>query len=233
MELLLLSNSTNNGSDFLDHARSTIEEITNGARLVFVPFALADWDDYTDKVRDALSGVEVVGIHQLRDQGEVLRSACIFVGGGNTFRLLDTLRRLELLEPISERVMTGEIAYIGSSAGTNIACPTIRTTNDVPIIDVPLSALGLVPFQINPHYTDAVVPGLMTETRDERIAQFHEISPVPVLGLREGAWLRVSGPDRVIGGTGGARMFERGGVTEVHAGDRLDRWWDECTDAPA
>ena len=175
----------------------------------------------------ALPGLEVTGAHETGRPAATIREAtCLFVGGGNTFRLLATLRRLGVMDEVAARVHTGTCSYIGSSAGTNVACPTIRTTNDMPIVEVgSLDALRLVPFQINPHYTDAAVPGLMAETRAERIAQFHERSDVPVIGLLEGSWIRVDGDDRRLGGTNGAKVFERGTVTELAPGDSLERWW--------
>jgi len=227
VDLLLLSNSTNHGAGYLDHARDAVTELAAGRPVVFVPFALDTWDDYTDLVRRALPDLRVTGAHEGGDPATAIgRASCVFVGGGNTFRLLAELRRFGVLGVMADRVRSGACAYIGSSAGTNLACPTIRTTNDMPIVEVgSLDALGLVPFQINPHYTDAVAPGLMAETRAERIAQFHERSAVPVVGLLEGSWIRVDGHDRRIGGTAGARVFERGAVTDLVPDDRLDRWW--------
>lgn len=195
--------------------------------MVFVPFALDDWNGYTEQVRRSLPGVEILGAHEagLADE-TVLGADVVFVGGGNTFRLLETLERLDLAGALAERVRAGACDYIGASAGTNIACPTIRTTNDMPIVEVQsLRALDLVPFQINPHFTDAQPLNLMAETRRERIAQFHEHSAAPVLGLREGAWLSVRDTGRVIGGENGAVMLTRDGVVELATGANLDEWW--------
>ena len=227
VNLLLFSNSTNGGSSYLEHARDAIGELAHGRRVVFVPFALDDWDSYTTQVRRNLPGVEVLGAHEagLADE-TILAADVVFVGGGNTFRLLETLERLDLVGALAERVRAGACDYIGASAGTNSACPTIRTTNDMPIVEVQsLSALNLVPFQINPHFTDAQAHNLMAETRRERIAQFHERSATPVLGLREGAWLSVRDTERVIGGENGAVMLTRDESVELAAGASLNDWW--------
>ncbi len=226
MNLLLFSNSTNAGSGYLDHARGAIEELVAGRRLVFLPFALDDWGSYTDQVRTALPGIEVVGAHETGLAEEaILAAEVVFVGGGNTFRLLQALEHLDLVEALSERVKLGSCDYIGASAGTNVACPTIRTTNDMPIVEVgSFRALDLVPFQINPHFTDAHPQSLMAETRRDRLEQFHERSSTPVLGLREGSWLHVRGEDMLISGDGGGVMFTRGTATELAVGGSLDRW---------
>jgi dipeptidase E len=216
MRLLLLSNSTAPGRRYLEHASDALAGLLDGVRrLLFVPFALADHDGYTAQVADALAahGVEVLGAHQ-DDPIKLFDSAqAVFVGGGNTFRLLRELYARELLAPIRDRVARGTV-YIGSSAGTNVACPTIRTTNDMPIVQPPaFEAAGLVPFQINPHYLDPVDGDThMGETREERIQQFLEENDVPVLGMREGTWLRRE--DAVLtldGDAAGARLFRRGG----------------------
>ncbi len=188
--------------------------------VLFVPYALADHDGYVRMMieRGLHSGYELVGIHTLRDPVEAVRKAeAIFVGGGNTFRLLNSLYRLNLLDPIRERVRGG-MPYLGISAGTNVACPTIRTTNDMPIVQPPsLDALELVPFQINAHYytgTNFVQHGEQFvehfgETRDDRIREFHEENETPVLGLWEGGILRVEGANvQLIGSS--ARLFQRG-----------------------
>jgi len=214
-DLLLLSNSKLHGREYLEHALDAVSELLAGRRTVhFAPYALADHDAYTARVADALSplGVEVVGLHRTGDPRSAAESAeVLFVGGGNSFRLLKTIRRLGLIEPVRRRVEAGELAYLGSSAGTNHACPTIRTTNDMPIVQPDsLEAFGLVPFQINPHYQDADPASThMGETREERIRQFLEENDVAVLGMREGAWLRRRGPSLTLGGTTGAILFRR------------------------
>ncbi len=213
-DLLLLSNSSLHGRGFLEHALGAIETFLDGRRTVhFAPFALASHDAYTATVRTALAplGVEVVGLHAVAARGAVEGADVVFVGGGNTFRLLRAIQRLELLEPVRRRVAAGELAYIGSSAGTNLACPSIRTTNDMPIVEpASLEAFGLVPFQINAHYLDPDPTSThMGETRERRIREFLEENDVPVLGMREGAWLRRLGDRLTLDGDTGALLFRR------------------------
>ena len=189
--------------------------------LLFVPYALEQHDRYVDTMaRLGLhAGRTVRGLHREADPaGAVALAEAISVGGGNTFRLLDTLQRMGLLAAIRARVLLG-MPYVGISAGTNLACPTIKTTNDMPIVwPRSADALGLVPFQVNPHY----VPGALFtrevawyvryggETRDDRLREFHEENAVPVLALREGSILRVEGAAATIRGAAGARLFEKG-----------------------
>ena len=193
-----------------------------GAPVLFIPYALRDQDGYEKRVADMLRpiGVRVESIHRARDPVAAVRGAkAVFVGGGNTFRLLAALYRERLLGPIRDRVRRGAAAFIGVSAGTNVACPTIMTTNDMPIVMPPsMAALGLVPFQINPHYFDGLIHYRVGrrlipyggETRDDRIREFHEINAIPVLGLREGAILRIEGDRARLLGPGGGRLFHRG-----------------------
>lgn len=192
------------------------ETLGGRRRLLFVPYALTDRGGYTARVRAALdpAGISVTGLDEAADPlAEVGRAEALFIGGGNTFRLLAELQRLDLLEAIRDRVYAG-MPYLGSSAGTNMACPTLRTSNDMPIVE-PRSfrALGLVPFQINPHYLDPDPASRhMGETRETRITEFLEDNDVPVLGLREGSWLRVNGGTATIGGLTGGRLFSRDGA---------------------
>lgn len=223
MELLLLSNSRNHGQGFLEHAREELRAFAPD-RIVFVPYALADHDGYTATVASALEplGIEVVGVHTAIDPRSVLRTAeAVFVGGGNSFRLLRAIQRADLLQSIRDRAREGALRYIGSSAGTNLAAPTIRTTNDMPITQpVSFDALGLVPFQINPHYLDPSPDNThMGETREQRLGEFLEENDVPVLGIREGSWLRVSDHRAWLGGANGARLFQRGSEARELAAD--------------
>ena len=192
--LLLLSNSANCGGGYLDHAMAAVlAHLGPVRRLLFVPFALRDHAAYVARVRErfAREGIEVDGLPEGDGAAARVEEAeALFVGGGNTFRLLDRLQRNRLLEPVGRRARGG-MPYLGASAGANVACPSIRTTNDMPIVEpAGFSALGLLPFQLNPHYLDpAPSRSHMGETREERIREFHEESDVPVVGLREGSWI--------------------------------------------
>jgi dipeptidase E len=215
-ELMLLSNSRRReGDPLLAHVRGELTAwLPARARIAFVPYALADHEDYTAKFRTALEPLGFVarGVHEDADPRRVLAdSDAVFVGGGNSFRLVRALQETGLREAVRDLVGDG-MPYIGSSAGTNVACPTIRTTNDMPIVEVPsLAAIGVVPFQINPHYQDPEPHRVhMGETREERLLQFLECNDVPVLGLREGSWLEVRDDDGRVGGDRPARLFRRG-----------------------
>lgn len=223
-KVLLLSSSRVDNLGFLDHALSSIATaLGDVAELIFVPYALADWSGYTSSVADSLRrvGVSVRGLHTFEDPKQALAEAkAVFVGGGNTFRLLSSLQRGGLVPVLAERAGR-DLVYIGSSAGTNVACPTIRTTNDMPIVQPEdFTALGVVPFQINPHFVGgSLLPGHRGETREERIAQFHELADTPVIGLPEACWLEVDRGQTATWTTvrGGAEavMFRRGQPAQV------------------
>ena len=212
--LLLLSNSTSPGRPYLAHATGWIAEALGGARRVaFVPYAAVtfSYDDYLARVRSALAGldVEIVGVHKRsRPADAVAEADAVAVGGGNTFHLLRECHRLGLIGAIRARVQGGA-PYVGWSAGANLACPTIRTTNDMPIVEPPtLGALGLVPVQINPHYTDAHPDGHQGETRAQRLAEFVAANPtMPVVGLPEGTAVRVTSRAVDVLGGGPVRVF--------------------------
>lgn len=213
--LLLISNSTMHGGGYLEHCAAEIRDfLGERKRVLFVPYALANHEEYTAKARTAFAamGHQVTGAHEHRSPAAAVALAdAVFVGGGNTFRLLKALYDLHMIDPIRKRAFAG-VPYIGSSAGTNVATLSIRTTNDMPIVMPPaFTALRLVPFQINPHYLDPE-PGSrhMGETREERLRQFHEEHGTPVLGLREGCMLRVEGDRMELRGTTRARLFLRG-----------------------
>jgi dipeptidase E len=180
---------------------------TSVRRVLFVPFAtvVRSEDEYRARVRLIFGplGYEVESLHEVDDaRAAVERADAIAVGGGNTFRLLRGLYEAGVVEAVRARV-EGGAPYVGWSAGSNVACPTIRTTNDMPITEPPsFDAFNLVPFQINPHYTDAHIEGHMGETRDDRLSEFVHANPgVRVIGLREGTILRVEGSDiRLLGG---------------------------------
>lgn len=235
-DLLLLSNSTLHGRRFLEHAMDAVREFLDGRSIVhFAPFALADHAGYTDKVREALAPLDakVVGLHAVGDPRRVLETAeVLFVGGGNTFRLLKTLQRMDLLDVVRRRVREGGLSYMGSSAGTNHACPTIRTTNDMPIVQPEtLVAFGLIPFQINPHYQDPPAGSThMGETREQRIREFLEENDGPVLGMREGSWLRRQGDSLTLNGSTGAVLFRRNRESEeLREGAELSVLLEEST----
>ena len=217
--LLLLSNSTQHGQGYLDHALDELLEVWGGARRVlFVPFALHDRAGYAAKFRARLAAVGVEA-DALTSSGEgarqIERAEALFVGGGNTFRLLEALQEANLVAPLRAAAVGGT-PYTGASAGINLAGPTIRTTNDMPIVEpTSLDALGLVPFQINPHYLDPdPASSHMGETREQRIAEFLEENDKVVVGLREGGWIRVDGARGRLGGARGARVFRRGADPE-------------------
>ncbi len=215
MRLLLLSNSTCFGQGYLDHAMAEITDFFGPVkRIAFVPFALQDQPAYTAKVRErfAAAGLEVRGVTPDEEGLALVGSAeGVFVGGGNTFRLLDQLQHSGLLPMIRSRVLRG-MPYLGASAGSNIAAPTIKTTNDMPIVQpASFESLGLLPFQINPHYLDPAPESQhMGETREDRLREYLEENETPVLGVREGSWLRREGTQLHLGGGKGARLFRRG-----------------------
>jgi dipeptidase E len=218
MELLLLSNSRSPDGSYLTHALDLVRELAGPRRkALFLPFAgvTTSWDDYTATVQQALAptGLSLTGAHtvQAADIGDY---ELIAVGGGNTFRLLEESRRRGWLQAIREHVMAG-MPYVGWSAGSNLTCPTICTTNDMPIVDPGgFDALNLIDLQLNPHYTNAQPVGHQGETRDQRLTEFMVMEPkMRVLGLPEGDWLRVKGTQAQLGGPFPARLFQGGKLT--------------------
>lgn len=211
MRLLLLSSSNVYGYGYLDHAERELRARLDGrTRVAFVPFALQDHEAYTATARERFARMNCE-VMQVRGAAEIEAAEAIFVGGGNTFRLLKALYERELLDVIRARVRAG-VPYIGTSAGTNIAAPTIRTTNDMPIVQPPsFDALGLVPYQINPHYLDADPSSThQGETREQRLQQYLEENSAPVIGLREDTMLWVDDDVTTLQGRGSARVFRRG-----------------------
>lgn len=213
--LLLLSSSMVQGAGYLEYCKSEIKDFlaAHTKRVLFVPFAgvVRTFDEYANLVRERFEamGYRLDSAHEAASASEAVSSAeAIVVGGGNTFHLLRGLYETALIESLRERVLDG-VPYIGWSAGSNVACPTIRTTNDMPIVEPPsLRALDLVPFQINPHYTNELPAGHQGETRDQRLAEFVQINPgVYVVGLREGSMLRVEGSNIALRGDKTARVF--------------------------
>jgi dipeptidase E len=202
VELLLLSNSRTENGWLVDHVPAIREVAAGRKRAFFVPYAVVGtpWDTFTAelfKVLDFLSR-----------EDDLENAEIVIVSGGNTFQLLSEARRRGLIERIRSKVRGG-LPYVGWSAGANLACPTIKTTNDMPIVDPGgLDALGLVPFQVNPHYTNAHPPGHRGETRDQRLAEFAAVNPdLPVMGLPEGDWIRVRGREFELRGPHAAVVF--------------------------
>ena len=227
MRVLLISNSTLHRRGYLDHAENEIRDFLGPAKnILFFPFALYDRDGYAGKAeaRFAAMGYEMTSAHTATNPEKAVAGAdAIFIGGGNTFRLVKALQDLGFIDPIRRRVREGA-PYIGSSAGSNVAGPTIRTTKDMPIVEPrSFDSLGLVPFQISPHFQDPDPDSThMGETQEERIMQFLEENETPVLGMREGAWVRAERGRVVLGGTRGARIFRRGETpVEKTTGDEI------------
>jgi dipeptidase E len=213
--LLLISNSTLYGSGYLDHGEIEIRDfVGSAARIAFVPFAVHDRRVYAAKAEERFRrmGLSLRSIHDVSNMNRAINEAdAIFIGGGNTFRLLKGLYDHGLLAPIRDRVTAG-MPYIGSSAGSIVACPTLKTTKDIPVVQPPsFEALGLVPFQISPHYLDPDPSSThMGETQEERITQFLEENEAAVVGLREGSFLRVDEGTVTLKGTNTARIFRCG-----------------------
>lgn len=218
MKLLLISNSTMPGEAYLDYPKHEIKKFLGEKPLtaLFVPYAAVtfSFDLYEQKVAERFAelGYQVESIHHFADPVKAVNEAeVIVVGGGNTWQLVRMLHDNQLMDAIRDKVLSGT-PYVGWSAGSNIACPTLRTTNDMPIIDPKgFDTTGLVPFQINPHYLDANPEGHGGETREQRIEEFLEINPdVYVVGLREGTMLRVNDKKMVLIGNRKARIFRKG-----------------------
>ena len=229
MRLLLISNSTNAGEEYLAYPMGRIGEFLTGIkRVCFIPFAgvTFSYDAYQAKVQKRFSelGIEVQSIHKAGDMLKAVAEAeAIVVGGGNTWRLLQCLQEHGLISAIRERVMAG-LPYVGWSAGSNVSCPTIRTTNDMPIVEPKdFGAFNLVPFQINPHYLDANPAGHAGETREDRIMEFIELNQSTyVVGLREGTMLRLVDSKLELIGPRPARIFHHGqSPREVQPGESL------------
>jgi dipeptidase E len=218
MRLLLLSNSQREGMGYLEYARGFLRDFLDPspANVLFLPYAAVtrSYDAYVEQVQAAFRtlGINVIGLHADADPvAAVLAASAIVVGGGNTWKLLRDARLQRLLPAIRNRV-AGGVPYIGWSAGANLACPTIMTTNDMPICDPGgLDALGLVPFQINPHYLHGNPPGFKGETREERITEFCVLQPrVWVAGLRECTGLRIENGSARLLGDAPCRVFRHG-----------------------
>lgn len=215
MRLLLISNSYSYRKSYLDHC---IEDVAiflgNAKRIMFIPYALHDLLSYSELAarRFAEFGCEIISIHLVDNPKQAIRQAeGIFIGGGNTFRLLKVLYEEDLISSLRTAVVN-KTPYIGTSAGAVIAGPTIKTTNDMPIVYPPsLAGLSLVPFHINPHYFDPDPKWkLMMETREQRIRQFHEENDSDVLGLREDSYILVENDRIILKGYTGGKLFRKG-----------------------
>lgn len=216
------------GEAYLLYPKQEIQQFLGAKKVkaLFVPFAAVtfSFDEYEQKVNESLQGIghEVIGIHRFKNPVQAVEEAeAIVVGGGNTWQLVRMLHDQDLMRAISRKVQQGT-PYIGWSAGSNVACPTLRTTNDMPIIDPrSFNTLNLVPFQINPHYLDANPEGHGGETREQRISEFLEINPKTyVVGLREGTMFKLENGKLDLTGKRSARIFRKGATPyELNAGD--------------
>lgn len=229
MKLLLISNSTNPGEPYLSYPMPVIRNFLGGkhVKALFIPYAAVtfSFDDYEAKVRERFqeAGHDVISIHHYTDPVSAVRNAsAIVVGGGNTWKLLKMIHDNNLIGIVREKVTEGT-PYIGWSAGSNVACPTIRTTNDMPVIEPQsFTSFNLVPFQINPHYLDSNPAGHAGETREQRIEEFIEINPaVWVAGLREGTMFLLENGKLGLIGQRKARIFRKG-TQPVDMGEKED-----------
>jgi dipeptidase E len=233
MRLLLISNSTNAGEAYLDYPKYDIQKFLGNSTVncLFIPYAgvTISWDDYALRVKERFNevGHDIQSIHDFDDPVEAVENAkAIVVGGGNTFNLIHTVHQNKLIEPIRKKVLNGT-PYIGWSAGSNLACPTIRTTNDMPIVEPEsFQAFSFVNFQINPHYLDKNPDGHAGETREDRISEFLVVNPtVPVFGLREGCMLLVEDKKMSLIGKKTVRIFSHGkDPLEVDGAEELSKY---------
>jgi dipeptidase E len=235
MKLLLISNSTTAGQPYLQWPLEHIRRFLGGCAetVAFVPYAAVtfSYDEYEAKVQkvfDSLS-IEVRSVHRESDPARAIREAeAVVVGGGNTFSLIKKMHEQGLVDAVRMAVAELGVPYVGWSAGSNVACPSIRTTNDMPIVEpASFEAAGLIPFQINPHYLDGHPDGHAGETREQRIEEFIAANPeMTVAGLREGCLLRVEGERRELVGERPMRIFRQGDAPrEVKAGDDISFLW--------
>ena len=241
MKLLLLSNSTNPGEDYLSWPQKEIQSFLGNypVSALFIPYAAVtfSFDEYEAKVEARFSelGHHVKSIHHAWNPVmEIENANAIVIGGGNTWQLVRMMHEQGLMGPIREKVQSGT-PYIGWSAGSNVVCPTLRTTNDMPIVDpLGFETLGLIPFQINPHFLDVHPEGFGGETREMRIQEFIEINPdIYVLGLRESTLLRLEESSLRLIGSKTARLFKKGEITkELNAEDNLSFLLDNAPAIP-
>jgi dipeptidase E len=221
-KIIIASTSTLHGRGYLDYLLPSLKShFSNCKSLLFIPYARPggiSHENYTQKVADVFKAldIDVKGIHEFENPANAVKNAeAIFTGGGNTFLLVSQLYKMKVMDAIHNTVKAGT-PYLGTSAGSNICGLTMQTTNDMPIIYPPsFKTLGLVPFNINPHYLDPVEGSThMGETRETRIKEFHQFNSQPVVGLREGSWLEVRGSQILLKGNLQARLFRQGQETE-------------------
>ncbi len=214
---IIASTSTIYGSGPLEYLQEALQELFSEIdEILFIPYARPDGishDEYTIGVNNIFKkiGKRVMGIHMFEDPIEALKNAKgIYTGGGNTFLLVDQLYRNSVLEPLQEKILSGT-PYLGTSAGSNICGLTMQTTNDMPIVYPPgFKTLGIFSFNINAHYLDPDPNSTHKgETRETRIKEFHKLNPQPVVGLREGSWLRIINEEIILEGDLDARIFEQ------------------------
>lgn len=215
--IIIASTSTLHGGKYLEYLLPTLKEhFKNRKTILFIPYARPSGishEEYTQKAAEAFASlnIEVKGIHEFEDPKTAVKEAeGIFTGGGNTFLLVSQLYKNNIMQLVAETVKNGT-PYLGSSAGSNICGLSMQTTNDMPIIYPPsFQTLGLIPFNLNPHYLDANLQSKhMGETRETRIKEFHAFNSIPVLGLREGSWLEVKGEKITLKGDLKARLFKK------------------------
>ena len=229
MNVLMISSSRCEGGDYLAYSKEwLLEHIGDAQEILFIPYAgvTVSWDAYTQMVQEALPNIKIVGIHQCEDAiSAVSHAQAILVGGGNTFNLLTTLYKRDLIELIKTKVSAG-LPYIGWSAGANICGLSIKTTNDMPIIQPPsFAAFGFVNAQLNPHYTDVIAENFHGETRDQRIAEFCMLNPTtPVIGIREGSALLLRDNKLTLLGDLSAEVFESHNKQSVKGGSDLSEY---------
>jgi len=230
MRLLLISNSTNAGEAYLDYPKMEIKKFLGEKKVtgLFIPYAgvSISFDDYTSRVKERFNevGHDIISIHEASDPVEAVKHAeAIIIGGGNTWQLIKMIQDNGLIAAVRDKVSKGT-PYIGWSAGSNVTCPSIKTTNDMPIVEPnSFNAFNLIKFQINPHYLDKNPDGHAGETREQRIEEFLEINDgMYVAGLREGTMLHLEDGSLKLIGPRDMRIFRKGDAPyEVSAGSNL------------
>lgn len=229
-KLIIASTSTLHGGEYLEYLLPELEVFFKDcASILFIPYARPgglSHEDYTDRVRTAFAKINktVTGLHEFEHPQDAIQNAeAIFTGGGNTFLLVTQLYKNKVMDVLADTVKSGT-PYLGTSAGSNITGLTMQTTNDMPIIYPPsFQTLGMIPFNLNPHYLDADLQSKhMGETRETRIKEFHQFNTIPVLGLREGSWLEVLGDKITLKGDLQARLFRQNqDAVELESGSDL------------